>query len=34
MSNLKKSHPDFQRLAAAIDMSDIEADPVVMFQKR
>lgn len=34
MSNLKKWHPDFQRLAATIDMSDIEADPVVMFQKR
>lgn len=33
ISHLKKWNPDVQRLAA-IDMSDIEADSVVMFQKR
>lgn len=27
-------HPDYDKLAKEIDMSDIEADKVVMFQKR
>ena len=33
-TNLKKSHPDYDKLAATIDMSDIEADSIVMFQKK
>ncbi|XP_069699840.1 acyl-CoA Delta-9 desaturase [Periplaneta americana] len=34
ISNLRKQHPDFKKYAATIDMSDIEADRIVMFQKR
>lgn len=34
MSNIQKRNSEFQNLAATIDMSDIEADAIVMFQKR
>lgn len=34
ISNIRKQHPDFKTHAATVDMSDIEADPIVMFQKR
>ncbi|XP_049947548.1 acyl-CoA Delta-9 desaturase-like [Schistocerca serialis cubense] len=33
-SRLLKPHPRFQEVAATIDMSDIEADSIVMFQHR
>ncbi|PSN55637.1 hypothetical protein C0J52_04061 [Blattella germanica] len=34
ITNIKKKHPDYDKYAATIDMSDILADPIVMFQKR
>ena len=34
LSNVKKWQLDFRKIAANIDMSDIEADSIVMFQKR
>lgn len=31
---LVKKHPDVKRKGATIDMSDLERDPIVMFQKK
>lgn len=29
-----KKHPDVKRIGGTIDMSDLERDPIVMFQKK
>lgn len=31
---LVKKHPDVKRKGSTIDMSDLERDPIVMFQKK
>lgn len=31
---MTKKHPDVKEKGASVDMSDLEADPVVMFQKK
>ncbi|KAJ9593732.1 hypothetical protein L9F63_014705 [Diploptera punctata] len=33
-TNLKKKHPEYARLAATIDMTDMQEDRIVIFQKR